>query len=202
MRLNTWRQDNLHEGLRARVAEHLGGLVLAARDGLDAAAVDLAEVGSVIQDEADAAREVLPIRAHGGAEQVERTEHPHHQLQHKRRAAHDRYIELHQKRQRLELAHAAKRHQHAEGQRAHKRDHEDDGGELQAEEQQPHHGSEFHWSPSKRNALVLTRRMPTFAGWREKAAGRPGKLPLPAMHMNAVGFAPHRTWGKGSHLRP
>ena len=153
-------QHDLHERLEPRVAQHLGRLVLPARDRLDAAAVDLAEVGRVVDDEADGARPVLPIVAHLQAEQVVRAEHERHELQHEGRAAHHRDVEARNERDRLEPAHAPERHQHAQRQRADERGDEYLQSERQAREQKLHHGSEFHVRPFSNitgSSVILSR---------------------------------------------
>ena len=100
----------MEKRLALGVAQHLSRLILALRDGLDAAAVDFSEVGGVVENEGDDARRELEARARLDVEDVVGHEVHREHLQHERGAAHDGDIELRQKRQRLELAQAREGH--------------------------------------------------------------------------------------------
>ena len=129
MRLTTWAARSGRTSA-PRVAQDLRRLVLAARDGLDAGAVDLREVGGVVDDESHDRGVPLAVRGEADAKDVVRHEVDGKHLQHERGAAHDGDVEAREKRERLEAAHAREGHEHAEGQRPHERKRKD----LQADE--------------------------------------------------------------------
>ena len=107
-------QDDLEKCLRLGIAEHLRGLILPARDGLDAAAVDLGKIRRVVDDERDDDRREAPVARHRDTEQQLRPVEDDHQLQHQRRSAHDGDIRLDEAAQRRHSAAAAKHHRKAQ----------------------------------------------------------------------------------------
>ena len=133
--LDHLRQDDAPEGLPARVAEHLGRLILADGDGLDAAAVDLGKIGRVVDDEADDERGERPARRELHAEDIIRCKAHHDQLQHERRAAQDGDEEANDILQGLEAGHAPEAHQQAQRQRQQQREREDQARGAKALEQ-------------------------------------------------------------------
>lgn len=121
--LDDLQKRDLEEDLRFGHAEHLTGLVLAARDGLDAAAENLGKIAGIIDDEGHTgggeAGQKVP------APQQTRTVKNNDDLEHQRRAANDPDEGLDQPRKRLKAAHRAERDDQSERQTEQQRDEKD-----------------------------------------------------------------------------
>ncbi len=104
--LDHLRQHDAKEGLALREAENLRGLVLPAGNRLDAAAVNLCEIGGIIEDEGDDDRDEAVV---GKAEKVIRREIDEDKLQDERRAAHYQKVRVNDVRDDSPAGHAGKR---------------------------------------------------------------------------------------------
>ena len=120
---------------------------MAARNRLNAAAVDFREIRRIVDDECHDGRIELGIGGQIHTEQVIRREVDEEHLQHERRAAHDGNVQAYKPRKGLDAAHAAKRNQHAEGQRAQKREEENLQGDHKALTQHGEHSGNIHGNP-------------------------------------------------------
>ena len=113
-----------------RKAQHLCRFVLADGHRLNAAAVNLCEIGRVVEHEADDGcnkaviirQRHIPFKAD---DQEARREIHHHQLQHQRCAAHDADEKPGQPAQWLDFGHAAKGDQQAKRHAQHQREDKD-----------------------------------------------------------------------------
>ena len=91
--LGDLRHHNVQKCLQTRIAQHLGCLVLTARNRLQARAIDFGKVAGVVDDERHNARRPLGIGRERNAEHVIRGKVDGKHLQHERRAAHHRNVD-------------------------------------------------------------------------------------------------------------
>ena len=126
--LHHLKQGDFEEDLAAGEAQHLTGLPLTRRDGLDAAPVDHGEIAGVVQYKGHGARQ-HPVAApdvvtepQAGA--VENDD----QLQHQRRAPDHPHQGVEQRPHRAAAAHGAQGHQQAQRQGERQRQPKQDGG--------------------------------------------------------------------------
>ena len=129
--LGDLRHHDIQKRLQTRVAQHLGGLILTARNRLQARAIDLGKVAGVVDDECHDARRPFGIGRERDAKHVVRGKVDRKHLQHKRRAAHHRNIDARNPTQRRDLAHAHKRHGDSQRNRPEQRQHK----QLQADQE-------------------------------------------------------------------
>ena len=116
-----YRKAALHAG----VAEDVGGLVLSDRHGLDTRAVDLREVGGVVDDEADVDGGITVGRAQLDVAEVVRTVIHDEELQHQRGSTHDGDVGLRESAHDAVFRHTPEGHQQAQRQAEQQGDGED-----------------------------------------------------------------------------
>ena len=129
--LSDLRHHNVQNRLQARIAQHLGSLVLTARNGLQARSIDLGKVAGVVDDERHNARRPFGIGCERDAKHVVRGKVDGKHLQHERRATHDRNVDARNPAKRRDFAHAHKRHGDSQWNRPEQRQHK----QLQADQE-------------------------------------------------------------------
>ena len=143
--LGDLRHHDIQKRLRARIAQHLGGLILTARNRLQARAIDLGKVAGVVDDERHNARRPFGIGRERDAEHVIRGKVDGKHLQHERRTAHDRNVDARNPAQRRDLAHAHKRHGNSQGNRPEQRQHKQLQTDQESLAKHLHHDLDRHY---------------------------------------------------------
>ena len=143
--LGDLRHHDIQKRLHARIAQHLGCLVLTARNGLQARAIDLGKVTGVVDDERYDARRPLGIGRERNAEHVVRGKVDGKHLQHERRTAHDRNVDARNPAERRNFAHAHKRHGDSQRNRPQQRQHKQLQTDQESLAKHLHHDLNRHY---------------------------------------------------------
>ena len=137
-------QDDAQESLRAAHSKRLGSFALAAINRKNAAAVDFGKVGRIVDRECDYGCQDSRILRQRHLEEEIRREVNEHNLQHKRRSAHDGNKDAKERRNEQIGGHSPKRHKESERQRQNKSPDKDLHGDKKASEKIYNHRRECH----------------------------------------------------------